>query len=439
MNSPRARALASALLLLGWALLGPAPARAQESQAEETVAPSAVDDTADAAEADGDPPRRKFIRFNEYQGPYFSVRFGFGLLFDGVTYLQDDISKTQMGLEPEIKLRDFRFLFKGKLFTPRLGYTIGYMFDAQEEKWRFRQTGLMLDIPEVYGRLFVGRTKEGTSTNKIMVGYQGFTMERATANDAFVPILADGVKWMGTSPGNKLVYSVGWFGDMLSEKESFNKFDMQVVGRLIWLPFPKTLDTELLHVGMSYRVAKSNNGFFRFKSKPESFAAQVNAIDTGDIAGDWSNLFEPEMYYRNGPFLLGIEYFFQQVDATTGPNPFFHGGELVIAEIVTGETRPYNRKGAYFDRISPLHPVFSHGPSGWKGGWGAWEIVARISYTDLDSAGIEGGKFWRFTPMVNWHLTDNIRQEFSYGYGILDRFGVSGGTHFFATRLQFQL
>ena len=60
-------------------------------------------------------------------------------------------------------------------------------------------------MPELWGRLFIGRTKEGISMNKIMVGYQGWTMERATANDAFVPILADGVKWMGNSPGGSFL------------------------------------------------------------------------------------------------------------------------------------------------------------------------------------------------------------------------------------------
>ena len=89
-----------------------------------------------------------------------------------------------MALQPELRLRDFRFLFKGKLIWDRLGYTLGYMYDGAEQSWRFRQTGFLIDLHEVYGRLFIGRTKEGISMNKIMVGYQGFTMERATANDA---------------------------------------------------------------------------------------------------------------------------------------------------------------------------------------------------------------------------------------------------------------
>ena len=38
------------------------------------------------------------------------------------------------------------------------------------------------------------------------------------------------------------------------------------------------------------------------------------------------------------------------------------------------------------------------------------------------------------TPMMNWHMSDNVRLEFVYGYGKLDRFGIEGRTHFFQAR-----
>ena len=38
--------------------------------------------------------------------------------------------------------------------------------------------------------------------------------------------------------------------------------------------------------------------------------------------------------------------------------------------------------------------------------------------------------------MVNWHLDDILRLEIAYGYGTLDRFSLSGHTHFFQMRLQ---
>jgi phosphate-selective porin len=92
----------------------------------------------------------------------------------------------------------------------------------------------------------------------------------------------------------------------------------------------------------------------------------------------------------------------------------------------------YNTRGGFFNQVSPLRPVFQGGP-------GAWEIVTRFSYIDLDSAALHGGKFSRFTPMVNWHMSDNVRVELTYGYGSLDGFALVGKTQFFQTRLQLQL
>ena len=131
--------------------------------------------------------------------------------------------------------------------------------------------------------------------------------------------------------------------------------------------------------------------------------------------------------------MFGMEYFFNQVSSEESEDPFFHGGDIFVAYLLTGETRPYNLRGAYFrarfSRRAPCSTAVR----------GAWEFVLRYSYADLDSKSIRGGTFWRITPMVNWHLSDNMRLEFVYGYGVLDRFGSQGGTHFFQTRFQFQL
>jgi phosphate-selective porin OprO/OprP len=140
---------------------------------------------------------------------------------------------------------------------------------------------------------------------------------------------------------------------------------------------------------------------------------------------------QAEIYYRPGPFLFGTEYFVQKADALDVPDPTFHGGDAVATWLITGETRKYNTAGGYFVAVSPNRTVFQGGP-------GAWEAVLRLSYIDLDSGAIHGGKFWRLTPMVNWYLSDNLRLEFAYGVGQLDRFGVVGTTQFLQTRLQFQ-
>jgi phosphate-selective porin OprO and OprP len=49
-----------------------------------------------------------------------------------------------------------------------------------------------------------------------MVGYAGWTMERATIGDATIPILADGVKWLGYAPKAHLIWNLGFYVDWLS-------------------------------------------------------------------------------------------------------------------------------------------------------------------------------------------------------------------------------
>jgi phosphate-selective porin OprO/OprP len=391
-----------------------------------------IDTSLDAAEAEGDLGRRQLISWNEYDGRFITARFGAGFLWDLAGFWQDRDSKEQMTLIDKGDLRDFRILVKGGFkFAPRFSYTIGYMYDKGTDTWRFRQTGFMAEVPELYGSIFVGRTKEGFSTSKIMVGYQGWTMERSAANDALVPILADGIKWSGYAPSGKFVYNLGWFGDSRSENESFNKNDNQFVARAVWLPNTGT-NRGLLHLAAEFRSASSNDGFLSYRAKPGAFQAQSYAIDTGKFPAEHSYTYGLEAYYRPGPLMFGMEYYFNQVQSKEEHDPFFHGGNVFVSYLLTGETKPYNLRGAYFERTSPARTVFEGGP-------GAWELVLDLAYADFISQQIDGGRYWRITPMINWHLSDNIRLEFATGYGVLDRFGITGSTMFFQSRLQLQL
>ncbi len=388
--------------------------------------------TVDAAEADGDTtPPPPHVKWNQKEWKRFSFRLSFNFIYDYSAYSQTEDSKAQMTLRPKDDVRDFRVIVKGKLFIPRLSYSIGCMYDGAKDDWRFRQTGIMVDVPEAHGSVFLGRSKEGFSTSKIMNGTHTWTNERASINDALLPILADGIKWMGYVPSGKFVYNLGFFKDTRSQYESFNKNDNQSIIRGVWLPFAG-IDKGVLHLALQARHGAANDGSLQYRAKPESSEAQVFAIDTGKFAADHSNTYGVETYYRPGPLMFGMEYFFNQVSAPESGDPFFHGGEIFAAYLLTGETRPYNARGAYFERIPPARSVFSGGP-------GAWEVVLRYSYADLADGPIQGGTFWRITPMVNWHLSDYMRLEFVYGYGMLDRFGVQGATQFFQTRLQLQL
>ena len=387
------------------------------------------DDTLDASEDELKRPPADEPKWNEYDLHYLTLRVGGGMLIDYANYEQNAESKEQMDLPSGIKLRDARILLKGRLtFAPRVSYALGYMYYAPNNKWRFSQTGVMFDVPELAGSVFIGRTKEGFSTSKLMVGYFGWTLERSAANDAFLPILADGIKWTGRITP-KIVYNAGWFIDTLSENESFNRNDRQFATRVVVLPLADTDSTTVVHVAGEYRYGASDDGFLQFKSKPESFLADSFAVDTGKFAATAANTVGAELYIRPGPFMFGSEYYINKITSASTGNPVFNGGEAFVSYMFTGEVRPYDDKGAFFEGVKPVSSVFEHGH-------GAWEGVVRFSYVDLDSRAITGGKFWRITPVISWYLSSAVRLVGEYGYSRLDRFGIIGATQYLQWRVQ---
>lgn len=423
-------ALAAVLVCAGAAR----PALAQRNGAE--AGDSARDTTAatgiTAGGADGERRRRQLIEYADLDLGIMTLHLGGGLLFEGIAYAQDDASRQQFDLKSEFILRDARFLFNGRVQTRRpITWQIGVMYDQVTKKWLYRQSGLMIAVPEISSHFFIGRAKEGFSLNKVMTGYDGWSMERLPFTDATVPLLADGVKWLARTRDRHWFWNLGLFTDWQSEGQSFSSYDNQFVARIGWVPMVADSIGTMLHIALNGRTGEVNNGVLQLRSRPEAFPAPY-FVDTGPIPAQTAHNAGVEVYYRPGEWLFGTEYSWQKVSSEETGDPWFHGGEVVAAWLVTGETRSYNTVGNYFRAVSPNRTVIQGGP-------GAIEAVLKFSYTDLDHGEVRGGTFWRITPMLNWHLTDNVRFEMAYGYGRLDRLGLIGGTHFFQTRLQMQL
>ena len=420
----------SLLFAGGMSIVIPMSAASQDMAA--AAQDTTLQSTIEAGESSVEEPKRKLVKWNEFDGPFTTLRVGAGLLFDAATFVQDEANSKQFNLTPDMNLRDFRFFLKGRLKLKRsVTWSCGIMYDGASTSWLFRETGIMIAVPELWGNLFIGRTKEGYSLNKVMVGYAGWTMERATINDATIPILADGVKWLGYLPSRHLLWNIGWYHDWLSEGQSFSTYSSQFVVRIAAVPLLGESSCELLHIGLNGRYGEAYNHKLRLRSRPENFLSPY-FVDTGEFPAVDSWTAGWEVYFRSGSLLLGTEYSLQKVHSPETGSPLFHGGDVVLSWLITGETRGYNTVGGYFRAISPTKTVFDSGP-------GAWEAVLRLSYIDLDSKTLNGGKFWRATPMVNWHLSDNLRLEFAYGYGRLSRFDLVGGTQFFQCRIQMQL
>src|SRR5512139_1935446 len=101
------------LLLIAASCCFFAPAASQPQGPATTPPDSSIETTVEAGEAEVAEPRRKLVNWNEYEGPFFTIRVGAGFLYDYAAYDQDEESKQQFALEPGDKVRDFRFLLKG--------------------------------------------------------------------------------------------------------------------------------------------------------------------------------------------------------------------------------------------------------------------------------------------------------------------------------------
>lgn len=387
-------------------------------------------------DADTVPDRLTLENWNQFHGPLTTLKIGGGFLYEFAGYSQDETAKQQIDssgadLEPTFKLRDFRITMSGRVKTKRfITWKAGIMYDGPTRSWFIRETGIMFGVPELSGHIFIGRTKEGFSLNKVMNGYAGWTMERQMALDV-IPILADGVKWMGYLPKQRLFWNVGVFVDWLSKAQSFSTYSWQFVTRVGWLPVYSEGGEKLLHLGVSYRYGVPEGQEIRVRSRPEANPAPY-FIDTDKFPADHSNHIGGEVYFTSGPLMLGTEYYFHMFNSPEKDNPIFQGGDIVASYIITGESRPYSTVSGIYAFVPVNKSVFDGGP-------GAWEAVFRFSTLDLDSGTLNGGKFWRITPMINWYLSENVRFELAYGYGVLDRFNKTGATHFFQSRIQLML
>ena len=126
-----------------------------------------------------------------------------------------------------------------------------------------------------------------------------------------------------------------------------------------------------------------------------------------------------EATWRKGPFWLAYEYIHSDVDSTDSGELSFDGQHFTASWALTGEMRPYRKRGGV---LGPL-PVAK---SVRKGGWGAWEAALRYSTLDLTDGPIDGGQLGIYTLGLNWWLTSYSLLSLDYRHITLDRFGEEG-------------
>lgn len=397
-----------------------------------------TDDSIEAAEAGTPLPPydQKLIKWNDYNRENYTLHFGYNVMYDLIGYDQDDGSVAQWGdlKNPDSKFRDVRLLASGKFPKSKrfIEWKAGYMYDGLNEEWKWRETGIIIAAREfpILGHIFIGRTKLGVSMIKHMSGAAIMGLERAPIEDMTIPIQNDGIRSMGYLPKQRLVWNLGYFNETLFNNALYPFMDQQYAARVAYLPLLSERDGRVLHLAANLKYGNPKDDKTQLKARPQASTAPYY-LDTGVFPAEHEKVIGPEVWYRDNSWLFGSSYYFVKTEASEGDHEF-QGGDLWVSWLMTGEVRRYNIRGALFDFVYPKHSLF-------KGGMGAFEATINATYTDANSGTIQGGKLWRVSPMFAWYPSYEFRFTLAYGYGVLDRFGTSGETHFFTARIQAML
>ena len=381
-------------------------------------------------------------KWNRWDTKPVSGIFLAGLVLDRMNWQdQDGIIESEFGDLSEFdggEIRGLRFGVVGTLNFPNPWvYTIFAAtsafdkgFDTDEDDdvqffdWR-------LDIPTfAETTLSVGKQKEPISMERSMGMIYLPLQERTAVSDALLPGRNVGVVLSGGALNSRMTWAGGIFNDWLDTGDQLSDSATQFIGRITGLPFVSADESNLLHLGAGFRYTNAREGLL-FATEPE-FNQSPSFVETDILAADSSSLYNLEASWRRGPVWVHGEYVLNNIDAPTLNNPDFSGYHITGSWILTGEMRGYNRKGGIFSPVPVSKSVYQNGR-------GAWELAARWSNIDLNDGSVEGGDMDILSVGLNWWLTPFFNASFNYRWVSLDRFGETGDSQGFNSRIVLML
>jgi phosphate-selective porin OprO/OprP len=253
----------------------------------------------------------------------------------------------------------------------------------------------------------VGNFKEPFSLEEMTSSKYITFMERALPN-AFVPSRHLG---LGVGHyGDTLTAAAGIFGGTVNADNDNGDEGSSLAARVTYSPINEK--GRLAHFGVYGEYANPTDDEVRYRERPECHIANVRLVDTGTLENvKKTSKWGLEAATTVGPFSAQGEYIGVSVERSQESDPKFYGWYMQASWFLTGESRPY-KKGVY-SRVKPLSVVG-------EGGYGAWELAARLSKIDLSSSGVDGGYEKDFTFGVNWYANPTIRFMANY-VNVLDQ------------------
>jgi phosphate-selective porin OprO/OprP len=288
------------------------------------------------------------------------------------------------------------------------------------------------EIP-VLQRLRVGSFRAPLS----LEGYGGSScttfLSAAAPTEAFQPGIRYGIQEAGGRENERLTWAGGLFANSGDpDIQASPKTIANLIGRVTGLPYlAETANgPRLLHLGLGVQYTAVGQSEIRYRSRPESYFAP-RLVDTGTISATQALEAVGEAAYARGPWSVQGELFGADVPGADQGDLRFWGTYLQGSWVLTGESRPYDRKQGVFKSIVPKNPFSFR-----QHQWGAWEVATRISCLDLNDGTVQGGTQAMLTAGLNLYLTANVCVMLDAAQGRVTDGCTTGGITVVQTRLK---
>ena len=257
-------------------------------------------------------------------------------------------------------------------------------------------------------------------------------IERAQVNDAFGNTRRLGLGVGFKSKDNLFRIDGGLFAAHSIDASLDNK-GWIAAARATYTPY---VGPGFVHIGLNYqhREFQENNGataltagvgspstgqLVQYRARPFLQTTSQRFVDTGSFAAKGDDIFGAELYgvfkslhvggeaqynkvraYSAGDILTSRDQFSTVTQYVSNGNPSFWGGHFEVGYFLTGETRGY--KNGLWDRTKVLNPVD-------KGGMGAFQIIGRVDYLDMEDSKLQSGCTNNFATGVCTALSSSAR------------------------------
>ncbi|MBV8800105.1 MAG: hypothetical protein JO208_09905 [Alphaproteobacteria bacterium] len=186
-------------------------------------------------------------------------------------------------------------------------------------------------------------------------------------------------------------------------------------------------------------------GAINLQDRPEVRVNGDRLISTGSIFAKNADMWAVNGGANFENFYAGGEYANFSVDREaafgghTVDKPEFSGWYVEGTWVLTGEPKTYT-VSATNNEVGGFGAPKVASPFSWSGNsWGAWEVAARYSDTDLNwneqaavladgLPGIAGGRERIVMLGLNWYLNNNIKLQLNDGFVHVDKLNAPGGT-----------